>query len=469
MSASARHYARLGAVQFLYAWSCGRDSIADDDNQLLLDFDVIKLGDLNYLRRLLDAIPAKVPELDRAIDGCASRSMDLVDPVELAILRLGAFELAYESDVPRRVVIDECIELAKSLCDSDGYKFVNAVLDKLVFQGERSADSETNLAQASESGEFELIRNYFVRGTQDIADIVQGIGDDAAVVRVPDSGQMAVTTDTLVEGVHFPSKANPSDIGYKCLAVSASDLAAMGAKPAFATLNLAIPENDADWLEGFSSGFFELADALEVALIGGDTVKGPLSVTVTLFGAVEPDQWVSRSGAKPGDGIYVTGTLGDAAIGLSVEQGSLRVTATQARYFKSRLARPQPRVAAGLGLRTIATAAIDVSDGLAADLTHLLHASGVGAQVNLSDVPISQYYQSLISNLGLGFALNRGDDYELCFTATDSNTSKLRKLAKSLDVPISRIGTVTSEAGLRLIDSAGERAQLPAAGGYAHF
>ncbi len=475
MTASARHYARLGAVQFLYAWDCSRESIGSDDDQILLDFSVVKFSDLAHFRRLTNALPEKVAQLDRAIEPAIDRPLNHVDPVELAILRLGAYELLYEPDIPPRVVIDECIELAKMLSHSESYKFINGVLDKVAFGNDSALTGATTTERSSrgnsdelDSGEFDIIRRFFSFSYPDREDVIQGVGDDAAVLGIPASEKLVVTTDTLVEGVHFPSGAFAGDIGYKSLAVSLSDLAAMGARPAFATLNISLPQVDEVWLEEFRNGLRELATEFNVALVGGDTVKGPLSITVTLFGTVSNDTWLSRSGAQPGDEIFVTGSIGDAALGLAIERGSLSANEEQTEFLCSRLSRPSPRIEVGMALCGIATAAIDISDGFIADLNHLLNASQVGAQIDQTKVPLSKHLKSVLPKQRWHLALTQGDDYELCFTLPSMQTRELRKLASSLPVPITHIGTITKESGLTVLDGEGNEAQFQSEG-YVHF
>jgi thiamine-monophosphate kinase len=237
--------------------------------------------------------------------------------------------------------------------------------------------------------EFNLIERYFTRpAAAPDPDVILGIGDDAALVRVPTGMELAVATDTLVEGVHFPPQTAPETIGHKALAVNLSDMAAMGAEPRWATLALTLPQADEDWLTAFSSGFLALAAAEGVQLIGGDTTRGPLSITVQILGLLPSGSALRRSGACAGDLVYVTGTLGDAGLALRMLQhahGSAAVAAPLAQ----RLNQPQPRTQEGLALRGIASAAIDISDGLCADLGHILAASGVGAHINLAALPLS--------------------------------------------------------------------------------
>lgn len=256
--------------------------------------------------------------------------------------------------------------------------------------------------------EFELIDHFFAQQTQNRSDVMLGIGDDAALLQAPANQLLVTTTDTLISGVHFPIDTSPYDIGYKALAVNLSDLAAMGAEPAWVTLALTLPEANTQWLQEFTRGFFALASRYNVQLVGGDTTRGALSITVQAFGFVPPNRALRRSGAKPGDAIYVTGNLGDAGFALQQKM----------EPFLVRLNRPEPRIETGLALRDIATSAIDISDGLVADLGHILKASGVGASLDVPVLPISS---ELLAAVGLEkawqLALTAGDDYELCFTA----------------------------------------------------
>jgi thiamine-monophosphate kinase len=236
-------------------------------------------------------------------------------------------------------------------------------------------------------GEFDIIAKYFDRRTTR-GDVLLGIGDDAAVLSVPADRRLVVAMDTIVEGVHFPQGTAAADIGYRALAVNLSDLAAMGAQPAWMTLSLSAPVSDAAWFEGFSRGLFELAERYHVALVGGDTVKGPLVVTVQIAGIVETDRWLTRAGARPGDLLFVSGAPGEAAAGLAAIQRTLPITsATQ--QLRQRFVRPEPRVSLGRQLRGIATAAMDVSDGLLTDLDKLTAASGCGARVDVDALPLS--------------------------------------------------------------------------------
>jgi thiamine-monophosphate kinase len=312
--------------------------------------------------------------------------------------------------------------------------------------------------------EFDLIARIRARATlRD--DVSLGIGDDAAVLRLPDGHDLVVSTDTLNVGVHFPPATAPSDIGWKALAVNLSDLAAMGAKPAWCTLNLTLPQADVDWLEAFLDGFLELAKSHQVALVGGDTTSGPLSVTVTAHGFVPRDAALRRSGAQAGDDVWISGTLGDAAAALEQWREGSSVDGT----LRERLDRPMPRVGLGMGLRGIANACIDVSDGLLADLGHVLDASRVGAEIESASLPTSpELTNAFDAARRLRLQLGGGDDYELCFTAPPARAHEVLRAARRSRVAVTRIGRVERDPGLRLRDAAGgvlEAARI----GYRHF
>ena len=313
--------------------------------------------------------------------------------------------------------------------------------------------------------EFALIDLIRSRCAFARADVVLGIGDDAALLAVPPGQRLAVSTDTLVAGVHFPHAATARDIGWKALAVNLSDLAAMGAEPAWATLALTLPGADARWVEGFADGFAELARAHHVALVGGDTTQGPLCVTVTIHGFVPEGAALTRAGAQVDDGVYVTGTLGDAAAGL--RQALSKTTGSP--HLLERLHRPTPRVAQGLVLRGRATACIDLSDGLAADLGHVCDASSVGARVDADALPASPALEAAFdATARREFQLAGGDDYELCFTLADAQaTGVLRDLADS-GCAATRIGRVVAGKGVCVHDAAGDPVSL-ARHGWEHF
>lgn len=313
--------------------------------------------------------------------------------------------------------------------------------------------------------EFDLIDLIRDRCAVARDDVRLGIGDDAALLAVPLGNLLAVSTDTLVSGVHFLPGTAASDIGWKALAVNLSDLAAMGAEPAWATLALTLPSADARWVAAFADGFAELARRHRVALVGGDTTQGALSITVTIHGFVPPGAALTRAGARAGDGVYVTGTLGDAAAALS----RLQSKSACDPQLVERLHRPMPRVAQGLILRSRATSCIDVSDGLVADLGHICAASGVAAEIDADTLPASP---ALIAAFAAedrrAFQLVGGDDYELCFSAPDAIASGLlRELADS-GCAATRIGRVVAGAGVQVRDANGNPLALPSAG-WEHF
>jgi len=313
-------------------------------------------------------------------------------------------------------------------------------------------------------GEFALIDRIRERAARR-DDVVRGIGDDAAVLALPAGHELVVTCDTLVAGVHFPDESAPADIGYKALAVNLSDLAAMAAAPAWCTLAMTLPDSDDAWLDAFLDGFLELADEHGVSLVGGDTTRGPLAITVTAHGLVPAGQALLRSSARAGEDIWVTGTLGDAAGALAQWRQRGPASAT----LRYRLDRPTPRVQAGLALRGLASAGIDVSDGLGADLGHVLAASGVGARVDLGRLPCSRTLADHFEeNRRWELQLGGGDDYELCFTAPAANALEIEQALAALELPATVIGQVEAEPGLRLLTPEGG-AWSPPATGYQHF
>jgi len=302
--------------------------------------------------------------------------------------------------------------------------------------------------------EFSLIDRIRERTAQARDDVHLGIGDDAALVAVPSGQELAVAIDTLVEGVHFPLGTLASDVGWKSLAVNLSDLAAMSATPAWALLAMTLPKGDSDFIDGFATGFAQLAQPYRLALVGGDTTRGPLTISVAVHGFVPHGKALTRAGAKPGDVIFVTGTLGDAAAGLQLLQGQ-RNNDARAHFLVERLNRPTPRVAAGLALRGHATACIDVSDGLLADLGHLCKASGVGAEVDASLLPRSSALLDLFDDTtSRDFALSGGDDYELCFTVSSQHTATVQADLARLGCGATKIGRIVEggDIGVRGAD-----------------
>ncbi len=305
-------------------------------------------------------------------------------------------------------------------------------------------------------GEFDLIRRYFERPGPAAPGVVLGIGDDCALLQ-PDAGQrLAISTDMLVEGRHFFADVDPVALGHKALAVNLSDLAAMGAQPLGCTLALALPRADEAWLAGFSSGLFALADAAACPLVGGDTTQGPLNLCLTVFGQVPPGQELRRSGARAGDEVWVSGQLGDARLALEALLGACELPAAMLARVRQRLERPVPRLALGLALRGVASAAADISDGLCGDLGHILNASGVGAELELDALAASGALSTDLQTRPMQqqrrCALAGGDDYELVFTAPVSARAAVLQAAASAGTPVARLGRITSDPGLRWLD-----------------
>ncbi len=313
--------------------------------------------------------------------------------------------------------------------------------------------------------EFQLIQRFFAQ-TVDDPDVLVGIGDDAAVVNA--TGPLAMATDTLVEGVHFPKRTTADAIGYRILAVNLSDLAAMGAQPRWCTLALTIADADEQWLEGFTTGFFGLAAAHEVSLVGGDLTRGPLSATLHLVGSVETNGLLTRGDAHVGDDVYVTGSLGDAAAGLALINEDADDAGPEHRALAERFYRPSPRVAAGRALASIASAAIDVSDGLIADLGHLCQASGCGAIIDVEHLPLSAELLALFPpQTAQAYALSGGDDYELCFTAAAAKAQAVEAALEASGASARRIGELVLGAGVEC--RRGGEPFSPAYAGHSHF
>lgn len=297
--------------------------------------------------------------------------------------------------------------------------------------------------------EFELIARYFTRPARHAA---LGVGDDAALCRVAAGMELAVSTDMLVSGTHFVPQADPRRLGHKALAVNVSDMAAMGATPRWALLALSLPKADHAWLRPFARGFLALADAFEVDLIGGDTTRGPLNLCVTIFGEVPRGKALRRDGARAGDEVWVSGELGSAALGLAHLMGRIELPPAAAARCLRTLDMPRPRVALGLGLRGIANAAIDVSDGLNADLGHICERSGLGADIHLDRVPCSKILARLHDRVLADQAMIAGgDDYELCFTAAPKRRADIERLGALLGLRLSCIGIMRKGTGVRVL------------------
>jgi thiamine-monophosphate kinase len=319
--------------------------------------------------------------------------------------------------------------------------------------------------------EFALIDRYFRRAPRD-ASVRIGIGDDAAIVAPTSGMELALAVDMLVEGRHFLARTDPRRLGHKTLAVNLSDLAAMGATPRYALLAGALPDGDEAWLAAFMAGFDALAVRHGVELIGGDTTRGPRNLCVTVVGEVPAGAALTRSGAFVGDDIYVSGTLGDAALALAALQQRALLAPDALAAVRQRLEAPEPRVDLGLRLRGVATAAIDISDGLIGDIAHILDASRVGARIDLATLPRTSALATRLTGalrpLALACLLAGGDDYELCFTANPASRDRIAHIAADIELPLTRVGAITATRGLDVRDESGRSlAALPPA--FDHF
>ena len=318
-------------------------------------------------------------------------------------------------------------------------------------------------------GEFDLIKRYFSRKSLQ-NEVILSVGDDCAITSIPSGYQLAITTDTLVEGTHFLPSISPADLAYKSVAVNLSDLAAMGATPTWMSLALTLPEIKEEWLAEFSQSLFAILDRYGVSLIGGDTTKGRLSITLTAQGFLPKNQGLFRHQAKVGDWIFVSGFLGDSAAGLDLLLQNRKIENESDRYFIQRHLRPTPRVELGLALRSFSCCSLDISDGLLADLGHILERSQVGAEIYLENLPLSrhlctQYEQTQAEK----FALTGGEDYELCFTVSEEKREEMEQVLSSQGIKVTCIGKILPQtSGLNLLKN-GEKVALPEHCGFDHF
>lgn len=308
--------------------------------------------------------------------------------------------------------------------------------------------------------EFDLIAKYFTRPPQRAEHVALGVGDDCALLAPTPGMQLAISSDMLVEGRHFFPNVDPFTLGHKSLAVNLSDLAAMGARPLAFTLALSLPQAEPEWLAPFSAGLLALADQNACELIGGDTTKGPLNICITIFGEVATGMALRRDGAKAGDDIWVSGTLGDARLALASYRGEVRLDAATLETAAIRMHAPTPRVALGRALCGIAHAAIDISDGLIGDLKHILKRSNTGATLLVDALPAGAALAKQPKELRRRFALAGGDDYELCFTAPVAMRNAVLAAAHAATTTVTRVGTIEDVPGLRLLDAGGEPLNL---------
>ncbi len=318
--------------------------------------------------------------------------------------------------------------------------------------------------------EFELIERYF---TRKYPGIILGAGDDAALVQPGTGMELAISTDMLVSGRHFFADADPQKLGYKAMAINLSDMAAMGATPRWVVLSLALPDSivaaHKQWLQAFADGFYELAQAHQVALVGGDTTGGPLNICATILGEVPRSKALRRSGARPGDDIWVSGEIGNAALALAHEQGRLILEPGERAHCMAALQLPVPRVMLGQRLIGLAHSAIDISDGLLADLGHVLECSNVGGVICTNEIHCSSAMKRYLSQqVGFEYLLAGGDDYEICFTAPESGRAMMQILSEELEIPLARIGKIVKGKGLLVLDGDGRTVNMETRG-YDHF
>ena len=319
--------------------------------------------------------------------------------------------------------------------------------------------------------EFELINSYFVDRGPKRKDVILGVGDDAALTKVPEDNLLVVATDTMVEGIHFYKDAPAKSIGHKCLAVNLSDFAAMGAEPAWASIAMTLPNSDEAWIKEFTDGLFEIAEYYNVQIIGGDTTQGPLTVTVSIKGFIREEKALLRSGAKIGDWVYVTGQLGDAALTVSNKLGHVDLDANLAALSEQKFNYPSARIAAGHVLRHAATSAIDVSDGLIQDLAHILKASDVSAELFVDKLPISPSVKSMLpEEKAIELALIGGEDYELLFTLPEEQKAFLEQNATAMGVEYTCIGQIKGAANSNItLFKDGEPYPMPSRQGFQHL
>ena len=316
------------------------------------------------------------------------------------------------------------------------------------------------------TSEFNLIERFF---TKPAPQAVLGVGDDAALLAIGSGMELAVSTDMLVSGTHFFPDTDPRKLGWKTLAVNVSDMAAMGAQPRWATLAIALPRADEVWLSAFASGFFACAKEFDIDLIGGDTTRGPLNLSVTIFGEIPRRQALRRNGAQPEDDIWVSGTLGGAALALAALQDKTTLVEDDLASCRRLLDMPQPRVELGMALRGVANSALDISDGLLGDLGHILERSNVGAELCFDALPAHPVLEPHLADAwAQRCLLSGGDDYELCFTAARARHDDIKALEDRLGLKLSRIGKITADSGLQLLDAAGQAMSKPGSG-YDHF
>ncbi len=445
----ARSRARRLAMQALYQWQITAGDINEIAKQFESDDGYDKVNQKHF-QALLHAAAQR--EFDTQIEACMDVSIKKLDPIEWAIICNAAYEITHCDDIDAAVAITEAVRLAKKFGGENSYKFVNGVLNKLA--GRQSSASEEN-----------LIKKYFEKACGE--EVALGIGDDAAVISgIRDN--LLVSTDTMVEGVHFEKEDDASDVGYKALAAALSDLAAMGADPKWALLAVSLPQADEQWIERFADGFFTVAKKYGVDLIGGDTTRGPLTITVQVLGVAQ-SKYMTRGSAQSGQGVYVTGAVAAIALAALHADEISKCGAQSMAQCLERQKRPDPRIDAGKIIAQYASAATDTSDGLLIDLTHILSASGVGATVEIQNLPFVDGYQQCCSDIGgILEILTYGGDFELLFAMDEKHYPDLQKALSEVSITATQIATIEDASGLRCTFN-GEAVTLPDPLGYDHF
>ena len=464
MATRAPIQARRNVVQALYQYHLAPKDVTDILAEFKRNEECLQNAGWDLFAALVSGVVERQSELNDRLQAHLDRPLSELDPVELAILHLGCYELEYRTEVPWKVVVNEAIELAKLFGAEQSYKYINGILAKLA--QDRHPSVITSSGGDDDRSEAALIDRYF-KPAKTSSGVVLGIGDDAAIIDVPADAQLALTMDTLVQGVHFSPDTAAADIGYKAVAVNLSDLAAIGAAPQGLSLSLTMPDIDHAWLRQFADGLHELIREFSLDLIGGDTCRGPLAITVQAYGLLPKGQRPpTRNNAGAGDRVYVTGCLGAAGMALKLRLKQLSAAGDYA--FEQRcLNRPRPRVEAGLIVREYATSMIDISDGLVADLGDILRQSGVGARIDLDSLPITANMRGLEPETAWSIALSAGDDYELCFTLPDRDHSELLKQIEA-HCAVTRIGCITDGNKLTLLQADGGEF-APDGCGYQHF
>lgn len=445
----ARSRARRLAMQALYQWQITAGNLDEITKQFEHDDNYDKI-DKKHFQALLNAAVRR--EFDTQIESCMDISIDKVDPIERAIICNAAYEITHCDEIDTAVTITEAVHLAKKFGGENSYKFVNSVLHRFA-------------RRQAPTGEENLIRKYFAKACR--KEVALGIGDDAAVISdIRDN--LLVSTDTMVAGVHFGEGDDASDVGYKALATALSDLAAMGAEPKWALLSVSLPRADEQWLERFADGFFTVAKKYGVDLIGGDTTRGYLTITVQVLGLAQ-SKYMTRDSARSGQGVYVTGVVAAMALAALHADDISKCGAQSMAQCLERQNRPEPRIDAGKIIAEYASAATDTSDGLLIDLTHILSASGVGATVEIQSLPFVDGYQQCCADIGSVLEiLTYGGDFELLFTMDEEYYSELKKALSDISLIVTRIATIEKESGLRCTFG-GEGIALPDPLGYDHF